>query len=395
MVYMVADDDDGVFTNDHMGKELDAIREAVTRHPAARIAIQEDIRQGGLNRYFVEDGALVKQDIRNRAPGSVATIRDFIKFGTGKHPSEHNLFIFWGHGFGPAGLRYGRLVLPKDLRTALRSGFGLLGPPIDIVAFMSCQMSVVELAYEFSEWIGIQFTRVADHIIASQGSVQPEEPFPYGELLPLLSRDTDDAKAVATGVVNILNKNGSGKGLRFVAPFSLVDVRNARRVADALKALAADIVATNPFKADHSKLTQVQEAMHDALDAAHTHDLSLLDLGRLGRRFGALPLTNARDAAERSRLERLRAAGAQLSRAVEDAFVVHRHDGNGHTDTGASVFCPTHHDPGTKAANAMHMRTIPTVEFAVARDIGAYRDSWFARHTNWNQVVDQARNADG
>jgi hypothetical protein len=228
--------------------------------------------------------------------------------------------------------------------------------------------------------------------VASQGTVVPLQPFPYDEVFSMLSRDAGDATTVGRKMVGILNsKSPSGTGVRFAAPFSLVDVASAKKVADALKALASDIVATNPFKTRHSQLSPIQEAMHDALEGAHTHDFSLLDLGHLGRRFGKLSAATAPNTPERSVLERVRAAGAQLSDEVEKALVLHRHDGAGQTETGVSIFCPTHHSPGSVVAKKIGMKDIPTVEQAT--DLTKYPILQFAKHTKWNEVVDQAKTA--
>jgi hypothetical protein len=394
MVYMVADEDDGVFTNEHIKKEVKAIRDAVTSHPGAQIAVHADLRGEAITRHFVKNGQLVDEPIDQVPPGSVETIRKFIAFGLAKHPADHYLFIFWGHGFGPAGLRYGRFVLPPELRKALRKGFGMFSPPIDIVALMSCQMNTIELAYEFSQWPLLPFTKVTNHIVASQGSVKPEEPFPYEEIFSALARDAQDPTKVGTRVVDSLNtKNGVRNGERFAAPFSLVDVGSSKKVADALKALASDIVAANPFNANHAMLSPIQRAMHNAVDGALTHDFSLLDLGRLGRGFEGLKVTTTLNPAESTLLSRLRTAGAQLSTAVEDAFVLRRQTGTDQETTGASVFCPTHHRPGARGAGAAAMAAVPTVEFAVAEDMVAYRGSWFAKYTKWSDVVDLAGEA--
>ena len=392
MVYMVADDDDGVFTDKHIENELAAIRKAVAKHPGAQIVAHADIQGAAITRHFVKNGQLAEETIDQVSPGSVETIRKFIDFGLNKHPAEHYLFIFWGHGFGPAGLKYGQFVLPAELRKALRKGFGMLSPPIDIVTMMSCQMNTIELAYEFSEWPLLPFTKVTNQIVASQGSVQPNEPFPYEELFSAVSEDGQKPATVGTRVVDSLNtRNGVTNGKRFAAPFSLVDVSSAKKVADALKALAPDIFATKPFKPDHSKLSPIQEAVHDALDGALTHDFSLLDLGRLGRGFGELKIATKLNPTESSLLSRLRTAGTQLSKAVEEAFVLRRQTGANQETTGASVFCPTHHKPGAKGAGAAAMTAVPDVEVAVAVDMNAYRGSWFAKHTKWSDVVDQAR----
>ena len=394
MVYMVADEADGVFTNAHIKKEVEAIRAAVASHPGAQIAVHADLHDEPIDRHFVKNGQLVDETIDQVPAGSVETIRKFIAFGLDKHPADHYMFIFWGHGFGPAGLRYGRFVLPAELRKALRKGFGILAPPIDIVTLMSCQMNTIELAYEFSQWPLLPFTKVTNHIVASQGSVKPEEPFPYEEIFSVLTRDGQNPTKVGTRVVDTLNtKNGVRNGDRFAAPFSLVDVGSSKKVADALKALASDIVATNPFNRNHARLNPIQEAMHDALDGALTHDFSLLDLGRLGRGFGELKVAAKLDPSESSLLLRVRTAGTQLAKAVDEAFVLRRQAGGDQETTGASVFCPTHHNPGAQGAGAAAMAAVPTVEFAVAEDMVAYRGSWFAKHTKWSDVVDLAGDA--
>jgi len=397
MVYMVAYD--SVFRNIEIENELENMRDAIKRHPGVQIVAQADRLGEGMTRHFVTaDGLnLEDEEIRQTNSGSEKTISDFITFGMRKHPADHYLVVFWGHGFGPAGMHYhGQYVRPEEMSRALRQGCGLFKSPIDIVAFMSCQMSVIELAYELSVWpllklMYVPFKKVASHVVASQGTVVPNESFPYDEILSMLSSAADNATTVGRKIVGILNgKTSSGTGVRFDAPFSLVDVGGAKKVADALKTLVSDIVATNPFKTNHS-MRPIQEAMHDALEGAHTHDLSLLDLGRLGRHFGELSVITTPNTPDRSLLERVRAAGAQLSQAVDEAFVLHRHEGAGHTDTGVSIFCPTHHNPGSKVAKKIGMKDIPTVEQAT--DVLKYPVLQFAKHTKWNQVVHQAKTA--
>lgn len=388
LVYLVADEADGVFTDAHVANEVAAIGAALARHPTRQIAVQADVRDAGITRHFVVDGKLARKDLPQEPPGDVNTIRDFINFGMSTHPAEHHLLVFWGHGFGPAGLKYGRrFVSPRDLRKA----FPALRPTIDIVTFMSCQMNTLELAYEFGAWPLLPFTKVANHVIASQGSVKPSETFPYGEILPALG-DGMSVDDVALRVVDSLNtRNGARDGSRFAAPFSLVNVGSARSVADALKPLVPDIVSTNPFDADHAKLNAVQEAMHDVFASATTHDASLLDVGRLARGFGQLAVPAGATPSVRALAQRARASGTQLTQALE-GFVTRIHAGNGHETTGVSVFCPTHHNPGT-AGGGETLSGVPNVETAVAADLEAYRRSSFAMRTKWNEVVDQARDA--
>jgi hypothetical protein len=398
MVYMVAYDQ--IFTNDHIDKEIAEIRDAITRHPGAQIVAQADRLGSGMTRHSVTaDGrGLQDRDIRQTNSGSEKKIANFIRFGMRRHPADHYMVLFWGHGFGPAGMHYhGQYVRPEEMSRALRLGCGRLRSPIDIVAFMSCQMSVIELAYEFNLWprvnaICVPGKKVANHVVASQGTVVPNEPFPYGDVLSAMSRNGGDATTVGKRIVGILNReNDAGTGLKFEAPFSLVDVASAQKVADALKALASDIIATNPFNPDHSQSRPIQEAMHNALGEAHTHDFSLLDLGRLGQQFGALTAPTIPDTPDHLLLERVCAAGRQLSQEVEKALVLSRHDATGHKDTGISIFCPTHHNPGTKAAQKIGMTQIPTVEQAT--DLTKYPVLQFAKDTKWDQVVNQAKTA--
>ena len=125
MVYMVADEDDGVFTNEHIKKELKAIREPLRGTRAHRWPYKLTFAVRPSPGISSENGQLVDATIDQRPPGSIETIRRFIEFGLDKHPADHYLFIFWGHGFGPAGLKYGQFVLPAQLRKALRKGFGM------------------------------------------------------------------------------------------------------------------------------------------------------------------------------------------------------------------------------------------------------------------------------
>jgi hypothetical protein len=115
--------------------------------------------------------------------------------GTPKDAEEkHYALILWGHGpqlllqpapggqspCGPNGNRQSATLFltPEELRIALQQG--LQGkPPLDIIAFDNCSMSMFEAAYEIQD--------LAQYMVASQEEV-PDPSFPYDTLIGLFRR---------------------------------------------------------------------------------------------------------------------------------------------------------------------------------------------------------------
>jgi len=340
-VFMTADEGHGVFTNNEIDTELSAIEHAINLHPGARIVVQADRRDSKGLRCFVENGRFKREPLQKEPrSGDVDQIVEFLNFGRARHPSEHSLVLFWGHGFGPSGLFYESPppLDPPKLRKALCRGFGLSGP-VDIVGFMSCHMSTIELAYELAEWRfpPLPITRAANFVVASQGTVKPKQAFPYDELFRTLLNAESSPIEVGKHLVDSL-------GTKYDAPFALLDVSRSDAARRALAALASPLVAVNPFVVRHSTISGLRKDLHDALGEAKADDEALLDLVRLGRKVAAIRSTSTNES-DGSSNQQARNAAKGLVETVEGSLVVHTGPrGTGARElNGVSVYCPAHH----------------------------------------------------
>jgi hypothetical protein len=117
-------------------------------------------------------------------------LENFLVWAKGKCPADHYLLVLWGHAY--------RLAFNRDPETPDGLDFPDLkavlqrtndGKKIDIVAFDSCNVSLIEAAYELRE--------VADYLVASQ-FIDPLPGWPYDIILEKV-RDSHDHFAGANG----------------------------------------------------------------------------------------------------------------------------------------------------------------------------------------------------
>lgn len=370
LVYMAADDGHGVFTNAKVDIELAAIEEAVNAHPETRIVVQADRRGSTTVRGLVENGHFQRRKHQEVVSGS-HNITEFLTFARLRHPDDNYLVIFWGHGFGPAGLHYeGEFVDPVKLGKALRAAFFVR--PVDVVTFMSCHMSTIELAHEFNALLPA--FRAANYVVASEGLVRPKEAFPYAELFEVLD-GRPAAKTVGQRLVDILG------GTRYDAPFSLLDVSLSVDVRKALMALANVLVDENPFLVHHPLPTPLRDALHGALGVAKTDEAALLDLVRLGREIGAIRANPSQSRQDATQLELAQNACRRLVGAVDRKFVVHTGPSaqGAPAFNGVSAFCPTHHQQGSLVENLVNMNDYRKLSFA--------QPDLFSSDKSWVDVV--------
>jgi Clostripain family len=391
---MGADEAGKFFTNAKIEAELTAIQAAVARHPSARIRVLADTRNAKGIRGFVEGGEF-KQEKLEVEPQlrSPVTLKDFLSSGLREHPTDHFLVILWGHGYGPAGLRYEgaaarSFLRPNDMGLALRKAFGL--HPADIVAFMSCHMSTIELAYEFQLRLEFEIPpikiKAADFLVASQGLVNPPAAFPYDALFEALANNPEPRTA-GRRLVDML-------GTSFGPPFALLDVSKSTAVRDALASLAGVLSKPqfDPFRVRHDGSTPLQQALHEAIGAAIPDDrppghpevrqeTAIVDLMRLGRNLAAIGNGAARNPGEEVNLAIVRDAAGRLVDAVERQLVVHTgpRGAGARQFNGVSVYCPPHH------AEAINTSTVENaVQMSQYRKLGLSQPHL---DTPWANVV--------
>ena len=343
LVYMVADDINGVFTNEGVRRELQAIGDAVTQHPGTKIVVQADTSDSTGVRGSVRNGHFITQELATEHVSGSNDIEEFLRDEKSSHLGDRHLVLFWGHGFGPAGLHYeDEFVEPMKLTTAIRHAFD--PRPVDLVTLMSCHMSTIELAFEFeARFLPSPRTKAADFVVASQGLVKvPEtQAFPYADLFELLAR-RPDPKTVGNHLVDSLGAT------KFKAPFALMDVFLSTAVRDALSELAGllkEVSDIAPFFAAHSSLSPFRRALHDSFEHARTDDVALIDLVRLGRKLAAIPQNGTGSQADSESRAKVRRVGERLVQVVDQQFVIHRGPrGTGNEEfNGVSAYCPPHH----------------------------------------------------
>jgi Clostripain family. len=379
LIYMVADDAFGVFTNDSIEAELAAMENAVDQHPETTVIVRADTRDSTGFRARAIHGRLKRHNLEVEPVAGRNDIENFLSERVSK--TDQNLVLFWGHGFGPAGLHYERqFVDPIKLSGAIRDAFG--DRAIDLLVLMSCHMSTIELACELAaRSLPLpERTRAANFIVASQGLVQPspEQPFPYADLFGML-KTTATPKEVGQALVDKLGTD------LFKAPFSLLDVSATTGVVDALSDIAHVLTERgNPFQTNHAHLSPSLLDLHNAFEEARTDEFALVDLGRLGRRLAAMEPSAKDDAEDAKSREEARDAGRRLVNALKDHFVVQPGPEGTHPRkfTGVSAFCPPHHEETDPSRLSTIRRVVLKADYrklSLSQSISGH---------SWQEVVD-------
>src|SRR5262245_32469708 len=144
LVYMVADDAFGVFTNDNVDLVMKDMEPLAKQHPHTRFAIRADTHGSTGFVAVAEDGRFQMHKLERDPVAGEHDIEKFLDGQISRDASDKNLVLFWGHGFGPAGLHYERQFLdPIRLSRAIRGKTG--DRCIDLLVLMSCHMSTIEL----------------------------------------------------------------------------------------------------------------------------------------------------------------------------------------------------------------------------------------------------------
>jgi hypothetical protein len=142
------------------------------------VQIDQKIEKGGPQRLFIEKGRAVPDDLIPQGEGSSGDQRvlaDFLKWAKTKYPAEQYMLVLWGHAYrlafnrnpkDPDGLDFPILAAVLDETN--------VGKKLDIVAFDSCNASLVEAAY--------QLRKTARFLVASQFT-DPLPGWPYERIL--------------------------------------------------------------------------------------------------------------------------------------------------------------------------------------------------------------------
>lgn len=157
--------------------DLKEMQSVGSKSGVLNIVVQID-QKPGAKRYFVAKGQLLDGGPIPPHKGP-AVLEDFVNWAKTNYPAKHYLLVLWGHAYRLAFNRNPNdaLDFPKLAQTLQRT---FPEGPIDIVAFDSCNVSLVEGAYELRA--------TARFMVASQFT-DPLPGWPYDEIL---SRPKDD-----------------------------------------------------------------------------------------------------------------------------------------------------------------------------------------------------------
>jgi hypothetical protein len=187
MVLMGADNLSGEIDLTAAAKsDLTEMAEIGSRPGILNIVVQIDQPEGP-ERYYIAQGG--KQLLKGDADGvpldqtsGPKVLESFLSWAQTKYEAQHYLLVLWGHAYrlafnrdpeAPEGLDFPRLA--EVLANTNKDG-----RPIDIVAFDSCNVSLIEGAY--------QLRTVAQYLVASQFT-DPIPGWPYKTILERLVKD--------------------------------------------------------------------------------------------------------------------------------------------------------------------------------------------------------------
>jgi hypothetical protein len=173
--------------------DLAEMQEVGSDPEVLQIVVQIDRKQefDGPKRFYFgkvpKNGPAPKRDEFDIPPGEATSgpsvLEDFIVWTKNKYAADHYLLVLWGHAY--------RLAFNRDPQRPDGLDFpdvrGVLertndGKRIDIVAFDSCNVSLLEAAYELRD--------VADYMVASQ-FIDPLPGWPYNVILKKVLESPD------------------------------------------------------------------------------------------------------------------------------------------------------------------------------------------------------------
>ncbi|MDY0127707.1 MAG: clostripain-related cysteine peptidase, partial [Candidatus Cloacimonadaceae bacterium] len=188
LVYMAADNDLSSY----------AIQDIIQMERAAqatdlKLVVQVDLPELGAKRYLIQENqssVISSPAIQNLGiidSGDPRQLKDFIRWGFGRYPSQHKMLIIWSHA--DSWYKNPKYIAPDqgsgnvigvangELSEALSAG-----PKLDILLFDACSMQSIEIVHTLRHY--------ADIIVGSADQV-PVNGFPYDTIVPVLAGDPE------------------------------------------------------------------------------------------------------------------------------------------------------------------------------------------------------------
>lgn len=188
LVYMAADNDLSSFAVEDILQ-----MESAVQAENLKLVVQVDLPVYGATRYLIKRnqspgiGSTVLQELGTIDSGDPNQLKDFIRWGFARYPSQHKMLIIWSHAdswyknpkYIAPDLDTGNVigVANGELSSALSAG-----PKLDILLFDACSMQSIEIVHTLRHY--------ADIIVGSADQV-PVQGFPYSEIVPILAGDPE------------------------------------------------------------------------------------------------------------------------------------------------------------------------------------------------------------
>ncbi|MEM2899700.1 MAG: clostripain-related cysteine peptidase [Thermoplasmata archaeon] len=275
------------------------------------------------------------------------TLIKFINFTVRNYPAKHYFLDLWDHGDGLQTCRdYGLYLTISELNYALNESLKLVGlDKFDVIAFDSCLMGRVEIAYQMIDY--------ADIVIFSEKN-NPSDGMPYDEILAALKENTNISKEELSKIVvkefqesyvNICDKS---------VTFSAINTSHLPQLIGCIDKLAVHLITLLPhFKNEISYAYNTVESYE-------------------GKRFGDL-YHFAELLANSASSTKTRALARDVMDAVNRSVISEKHWTNIYAN-----------DPAEHA----HGMTIFLPSWVYAMN-GEYLNMRFCADTNWNEFINE------
>ena len=245
MVLMGADTVEGEIPLErHAETDLQEMESVALDSSVLNVVVQLD-QADGTRRFYIEpkdkggrrelagdDGVPPDQE-----RGGPEMLENFVQWAKQKYPARHYLLVMWGHAYrlafnrdpdDPTGLAF------PELQTVLEHTND--NKKIDIVGFDSCNISLIEGAYQLRE--------VADFLVASQFT-DPLPGWPYHVILKRILDDDDHfaggqgPEDLGRAIVSQFVRHYSGQK---TVTMTALDLSRVEDIADRLAELATQLV---------------------------------------------------------------------------------------------------------------------------------------------------------
>lgn len=235
-----------------------------TQAPAWQERILDNMQSLPTRRYHIQkdgDPNRINSPVVHEFQGQEAlteqSLADFIAWGQEKFPSKHTMVIIKKHGAGFASLtRDGETLAPlsaRETEAALKKAAAKTGKKVDVVAFDSCSMQQMEIAYQLRNQVKVM-TGSQEDILAIT--------YPYGNLVSNLEKAPE---MTAKGAGRLLVATYADKVKNGM--HSAIDLTNLETVAARVKEFTE--------AAQKVERAQLYTSMLDTKSMERTHTLAL------------------------------------------------------------------------------------------------------------------------